>query len=325
MAQADLRRGYLYAVGAYAAWGGFPLYFHLLAPATALEILAHRVVWAVPLLIAVVALTRDGRYVGALLRRPRTLAGVALGAALIAVNWALFAYGATTAQVVEVALGYFVNPLVTVLFGVAVLGERLRDVQWAAVGVGAAAVAVLTVDYGRVPYLALGLAVTFAAYGLVKKRLALPAAPGLCAESLVLVLPCAAYLAWLLAGGRAAFGQVSPGHTALLVLSGAATAVPLLLFAGAANRLPLVVLGPLQYLVPVLHLVCGVLVLGEPMPPARLAGFALVWVALALLTADAVRQARRTPDPAPTGAGPPRADAAAPADGTPPATAAPRT
>ncbi|GGJ95619.1 protein RarD [Pilimelia anulata] len=292
----DTRGGYARAVGAYAAWGGFPLYFHLLKPAGPVEILAHRVVWALPVLAAVVALGRDRRALGDLLRAPRALGGVALAAALIAANWVLFAYGTTTGQVVEVALGYFVNPLVTVLFGVVALRERLRRAQWLAVGVAAAAVAVLTADYGRVPLLALGLAVTFAAYGLVKKRLMLPAAPGLLVETLVLVLPCAAYLGWLLWHGTAEFGA-DPGRTALLAASGAATAVPLLLFAGAANRLPLVVLGPLQYIVPVLQLAGGVLILGEPMPPARLAGFALVWAALVILTVDAVRHARR-PAPA---------------------------
>jgi chloramphenicol-sensitive protein RarD len=173
-----------------------------------------------------------------------------------------------------------------------VFRERLRSAQWVAVGIGAAAVAVLTVDYGRLPYIALTLALSFAGYGLVKKRLRLPAAEGLLVESGVLALPAAAYLIWLGADGRGAFGH-GLGFTLLLLLAGAVTAVPLLFFAGAANRIPLTALGVLQYLTPTLQLGLGVLVFHEPMPPARLAGFGLVWVALIVFTADGLRQARR--------------------------------
>jgi chloramphenicol-sensitive protein RarD len=181
--------------------------------------------------------------------------------------------------------------LVTVLLGVVALGERLRAMQWAAVGIGALAVVVLTADYGRPPYIALVLAASFGSYGLVKKRLGLPAVEGLLVESGVLMLPALAYLTWLTAHGDARFG--GPGHSALLVLAGAVTAVPLLLFAGAANRVPLIGLGILQYMTPILQLAIGVLVFHEPMPAARLAGFALVWAALVVFTADGIRQTRR--------------------------------
>ncbi|MFC8618534.1 EamA family transporter RarD [Micromonospora purpureochromogenes] len=289
-----VRLGYLYGFGAYLLWGFFPIYLKLLRPAGPVEILAHRIVWSVVFVALLLAAMRNIGFLRALARRPRTLAAIGVAAALIAVNWGTYIYGVNSDRVVETALGYFINPLVVVLIGVFVLRERLRPAQWAALGVGAAAVVVLTVDYGRLPYLALTLAFSFAGYGLVKKRLGLPAAEGLFVESAVLALPALAYLGWLARRGESTFGYVSLGHTLLLVLAGAATAVPLLLFAGAANRLPLSGLGMLQYLAPILQLGCGVLIFHEPMPPARLAGFALVWVALIVFTVDAVRHTRRT-------------------------------
>ncbi|WP_422734434.1 EamA family transporter RarD [Micromonospora sp. WMMD558] len=287
------RLGYLYGIGAYLLWGFFPLYLKLLQPAGPLEILAHRIVWSVVFVALVLAALRNVGFLRALLRRPRALAGIGAAAALIALNWGTYIHGVNSDRVVETALGYFINPLVVVLLGVFVLRERLRPAQWVALGVGGAAVAVLTVDYGRLPYLALVLAFSFAGYGLVKKRLGLPAAEGLFVESAVLALPALGYLLWLGGVGGAAFGAVAAGHTALLVAAGAATAIPLLMFAGAANRLPLTSLGMIQYLAPILQLACGVLVFHEPMPPARLAGFALVWLALAIFTTDAVRSAHR--------------------------------
>ncbi|MFI7511668.1 EamA family transporter RarD [Micromonospora aurantiaca] len=290
----QLRLGYLYGVGAYLIWGFFPIYLKLLRPAGPVEILAHRILWSVAFVALLLAATRHAGFLRKLARRPRALAGIGLAAALIAVNWGTYIYGVNSDRVVETALGYFINPLVSVLFGVLVLRERLRRAQWAALGVGALAVAVLTVDYGRLPWLALTLAFSFAGYGLVKKQLALPATEGLFVESAVLALPALAYLGWLSARGDSTFGRVSAGHTALLVLAGAATAIPLLLFAGAANRLPLSTVGMLQYLAPILQLGCGVLIFHEPMPPARLAGFALVWLALVVFTADALRHSHRT-------------------------------
>ncbi|MEU8179849.1 EamA family transporter RarD [Micromonospora sp. NPDC049044] len=297
-----LRLGYLYGFGAYLLWGFFPLYLRLLRPAGPLEVLAHRVVWSVVFVALLLAALRNVGFLRALARRPWAVAGIVAAAVLIAVNWGTYIYGVNSGRVVETALGYFINPLVVVLLGVTVLRERLRPAQWLALGIGASAVVVLTVDYGRLPWLALTLAFSFAGYGLVKKRLGLPAAEGLFVESAVLALPALGYLAWLTSRGQSTFGHVSAGHTALLVLAGAATAVPLLLFAGATNRLPLSGLGMIQYLAPILQLGCGVLIFHEPMPPARLAGFALVWLALIVFTADAVRSSRRTrsrrPDPA---------------------------
>ena len=301
------RKGYLYGVAAYLAWGLFPLYWKLLRPSTPIEILAHRIAWSCVVVAAVVTVARGWRRIGALLRNRRTVGLIALASALIAVNWFTYIYGVNSDRVVETSLGYFINPLVTVLLGVLVLRERLRSAQWVAIGLGAIAVAVLTVDYGQVPYLALTLAASFGTYGLIKKRLGVPAADGLLLESGALAIPALAYLGLLLVRDESSFGHVSAGHTTLLIVSGAVTAVPLLLFAGAANRIPLSAIGLLQYLAPVLQLALGVLVFHEPMPPVRLAGFALVWLALAIFTADGIRRVRSTrrvtavnlPEPAP--------------------------
>lgn len=288
----QLRRGYLFGIAAYSCWGLFPLYWKLLRPATPIEILAHRIIWTLLAVVAIVAATRRWRSLARLLRTPRKVGLIALAAVVIAINWFTYIYGVNADRVVETSLGYFINPLVTVALGVIVLRERLRRAQWAALAVGAAAVGVLTIDYGHVPYIALTLALSFGTYGLIKKRLAVPAAEGLLIESAVLALPALGYIAVLMARGQSTFGHVSAGHTALLVLAGIITAIPLLLFAGAANRIPLSAIGLLQYLAPILQLACGVLVFSEPMPAARLAGFALVWLALIVFSWDGIRHAR---------------------------------
>jgi chloramphenicol-sensitive protein RarD len=286
----DLRKGYFFGLGAYLLWGFMPLYIKQLRVAGPVEILAHRVVWSVVLVALLLLALRRVGHVVALFKRPRAIAAVSFAAALLAVNWWMYIYGVNSDRVVETALGYFINPLVTVVLGVTVLRERLRPLQWVAVGIGAAAVAVLTVDYGRLPYIALTLAASFGGYGLVKKRLGLGAAEGLLVESGVLAIPALAYLIWLTSTPDSTFGD-EPHTTVLLVLAGAVTAVPLLFFAGAANRIPLTALGILQYLTPILQLALGVFLYHEPMPPARLAGFALVWIALIVFTADGLRTA----------------------------------
>jgi chloramphenicol-sensitive protein RarD len=284
--------GYLFGVAAYLCWGLFPIYWKLLRPSSPLELLAHRVAWSFLVVALIVTVARYWRRVGRLAVQPRQLGAVSLVSLLIAINWNAFIYGVNTDRVVETSLGYFITPLVSVLLGVVVLRERLRPAQWAAVGIGAVAVGVLTVDYGRAPYIALILAATFGLYGLLKKRLGLPAVDGLLVETGVLVLPALVYLGVLLARGQSTFGEVSAAHTALVVASGLITTVPLLLFAGAANRIPLSAIGLLQYLAPVLQLGCGVLIFNEPMPPVRLAGFGLVWLALAVFTWDGLRRVR---------------------------------
>jgi chloramphenicol-sensitive protein RarD len=286
------RRGYLYGFLAYTIWGFFPIYFKLLKPSPPFEILAHRIIWSGVFVSLLLAALRNWRFLGRLARDRRLLLGVTLAALLIAVNWATYIIGVNSSRVVETALGYFITPLVVVLLGVTVQRERLRAWQWVAVGVGGVAVAVLTIDYGHLPYIALLLAASFGSYSLIKKRLSLPPAEGLFVESSVLALPALAYLGYLNATGDAEFGRVSAVHTTLMVLAGVATAVPLLLFAASANRVPLVGLGILQYVAPILQLACGVLIFHEPMPAARLAGFGLVWIALIIFTIDGIRGAR---------------------------------
>jgi chloramphenicol-sensitive protein RarD len=222
----------------------------------------------------------------------RSLAILVAAAVLIAANWCLYIYGVNSDQVVETSLGYFVNPIVTVMLGVLVLGERLRPLQWVAVGVGAVAVVVIAVDYGRPPWIALSLALTFGLYGLMKKLVRVEAAPGLFLETAIVAGPAAVALALIHGHGEGTFGNAGLGHALLLISSGIATAVPLLLFAAAARRVPLSTVGLLQYLTPLMQLAIGVFVYDEPMPPARLAGFAIVWAALVVFTVDMLRHAR---------------------------------
>jgi chloramphenicol-sensitive protein RarD len=288
----ETRKGYLFGIGAYVLWGFFPLYFKVLRPAGPIEILAHRVIWSALFVALLLIAVRAGRRIGALLRRPRTVLVITLAAALIAVNWGTYIYGVNTDRIVETSLGYFITPLISVTFGLLVFRERMRPAQWGALAVGAVAVAVLAVDYGRLPWIALTLAGSFASYGLVKKRLGLPPADGLFVESGVLAVPALGYLAWLSATGRSTFTNVSAWHTVLLLLAGAVTAIPLLMFAGAANRIPMVGLGILQYIAPVLQFFAGVAIEHEPMPTARLSGFALVWLALVIFTWDGLRSTR---------------------------------
>lgn len=298
----SLRRGYLYGFAAYALWGFFPIYFKLLRPAAPVEILAHRIAWSALFVALVLTALRRWGLLRRLVTQPRRLLGLAAAAVLIGANWGTFIYGVNTDRVVEASLGYFITPLFTVLLGVLVLRERLRGWQWVALGAGGAAVAVLTVDYGRLPYVALTLTASFGLYGLVKKRLGVPPVEGLLVETALLALPALGFLWWLSAQGSATVGTVSVGHTALVLAAGAVTAVPLLLFAGAANRIPLTGIGILQYIAPVLQFALGVFLFREPMPPARLAGFALVWLALLVFSADAWRHARSRAHPAPAAA-----------------------
>jgi chloramphenicol-sensitive protein RarD len=288
----ELRRGYLYGLAAYACWGFFPLYFKLLRPAGPLEILAHRVIWSAVFVALLLSVGRGWRRIAALRHHPRTLGGIALAAILIAVNWGVYIYGVNSAHVVETSLGYFVAPLISVAFGLLLFGERLRAAQWVALGLGVLAVVVLTVDYGRLPWIALTLAMSFACYGLVKKRLGLRPTDGLFLESGLLAVPGLGYLAWLAAAGHATFGHPA-GHTLLLLIAGVITAVPLLMFAGSANRIPMTGLGILQYVAPILQLFCGVAIYHEPMPAVQLLGFGLVWLALAIFTWDALTPSRR--------------------------------
>jgi chloramphenicol-sensitive protein RarD len=273
------RRGALYGIAAYVIWGLFPLYWPLLRPAGAAEILAHRIVWSLVFTVLLASGLRAGRAFTGLDRRSFGL--LALAAALVSVNWGTYIWGVNSGHVVETSLGYFINPLVSVMLGVAFLGERLRRGQWIAVAIVGAAVLVLTLDYGRLPWIALVLASTFGLYGFVKKVAGVPALASLTVETGLLFLPAAGYLLLLEARGAATFAHVSLAKDLLLAACGVITAIPLLFFAGAANRIPLTMLGLLQYIAPALQFLCGVVVFHEAMPASRWVGFALVWLGLA--------------------------------------------
>ena len=291
-----VRRGTAYGFLAYLLWGAFPLYFVALKPAGALEILAHRVVWSLLLCLLILLLTRRARWVVEMFRDRRQLGTLALAGLFIGINWTVYIVAVLSGRVAEAALGYFLNPLVTVALGVLILGERLRRAQWVAAFIGLAAAIYLTVDYGSPPWISLVLACSFACYGLLKKRLGtnLSALHSLTGETVVLAPFAVGLLVWLSATGQQTFTGHGTGHTLLLVSTGVATTVPLLLFAAAAKRVPLVTIGLLQFLTPVLQLLAGVLVLGEVLPASRWVGFGLVWVALIILSVDSVVSAGRS-------------------------------
>jgi chloramphenicol-sensitive protein RarD len=285
--------GLLNGFAAYGMWGLFPLYFPLLKPAGAAEVLAHRMAWSFLVVTLALVVLRRWKWAGELLRQPRKLALISVAAATIAVNWGVYIWAVNNERVVEASLGYFINPLVTIAMGVLLLKERLRPVQWAAVAVGAGAVVVLTVGYGRPPWISLVLAFSFATYGLVKKKVNLSGLESLAAETAIQFLPALGYLVWLTAHGDATILTEGPGHAALLAGTGLVTALPLICFGAAAIRVPLSTLGLLQYLAPVFQFLLGITYFHEAMPPERWAGFSLVWLALSLLTWDALRTARR--------------------------------
>jgi len=287
------RRGLLLGMTAYVLWGLFPLYWPHVKPAGAVEILAHRMAWSLVCMVVVLAVLRQWAWIRDIVREPRTVATVALAAVMISINWGMYIHGVNNGQVVETSLGYFITPLVLIGIGVVVLGERLRRTQWAAVILGVGAVVVLVVAYGRVPWIALTLAASFASYGYIKKRLNLPATRSMTVETAVMFLPALGYLTWLAWTGEGTFGREGPTQALLLAAAGVITVVPLTCFAVAANSVSLSTIGMLQYLAPVIQFAIGVAVYHEPMPGSRWAGFALVWAALAMLTWDAIRQSRR--------------------------------
>jgi chloramphenicol-sensitive protein RarD len=289
------RRGVALGVGAYVLWGLFPPFFRLLEPAAPAEVLAHRVLWTLVLMAVVLAAVRGWGALRTL--SPKGWAMVTAAAALIAVNWGLFIYAVGVGHVVEVALGYYIGPLVSVLLGVLVLRERLRTVQWVAVGIAVVAVLVIAVGDGRVPWLGLGLAVSFATYGLIKKTVPLPATASLTAEGVVLAPLAAVYLVSLQLAGTGTLTGHGAGHVALLMSAGPVTAVPLLLYGASARRIPLSMLGTLQYLAPTLQFLIGVVVFGEAMPAERWVGFGLVWLALVVFTVDLLRARPRRDAP----------------------------
>ncbi|MEU1038245.1 EamA family transporter RarD [Streptomyces sp. NPDC005907] len=290
----EQRTGLFNGFAAYGMWGLVPVFWPLLKPAGAVEILAHRMVWSLAVVGVALLVMRRWAWLGDLLRQPRRLGLIAVAATVITVNWGVYIWAVNAGHVVESSLGYFINPLVTIALGVLILKERMRPAQWAAVGIALVAVLVLTVGYGRPPWISLCLAFSFGTYGLVKKKVDLGGIESLAAETAIQFLPALAYLAWLGARGDATFATQGTGHAALLASTGIVTAIPLVCFGAAAIRVPLSTLGLLQYLAPVFQFLLGILYFHEAMPPERWAGFALVWLALSLLTFDALRTARRS-------------------------------
>jgi chloramphenicol-sensitive protein RarD len=303
----ESRRGLGYGAAAYLLWGVFPLFWPLLEPAGTLEILAQRMLWSLLVMLEVMAATGGFGGVRAVLHDRRRTGLLATAAVLVSVNWGTYIYGTNSGHVVETSLGYFINPLFTILLGVVVLGERLRRAQWAAVAIGAVAVAVITIDYGRLPWIALTLATSFGLYGFCKKRAGVGAVDSLAIETGVMVVPAALTLVVIGAQGDLMFGRHGVGNALLIASTGVVTAVPLLLFAAATSRLPLSVLGLLQYLAPVLQFSMGVFVRHESVPFTEYVGFCLVWLALAVLIVDGLRAQRRRANPA---AVPPAVDVA---------------
>jgi chloramphenicol-sensitive protein RarD len=286
-----MRAGVLFGLGAYSLWGLFPLYFPLLDPAGPVEVLAHRITWSLVFVAVGLALMRRVGTIRAITRDRRKALLLAAASVLIATNWGVYIYAVSTDHVIEAALGYFINPLVSVGFGVVIFGERLRRTQLAALALGTAAVAVLTAYSGGLPWISLVLAVSFGTYGLLKKLVDVGAPEGLAVETLVLAVPALGYLLALGAGGSGTFTSEGTGHLLLLMAAGPVTAIPLVLFAACVTRVPLSTVGLLQYLTPVLQFLIGWLVGGEQMPTSRWVGFALVWGALVILTWDALRTA----------------------------------
>jgi len=274
-------------------WGLFPLYWPLLEPAGAVEILADRILWSLIFVALLLTVRRGWPDVRLVAADRRQLLRLTMAALLVTVNWGVYIWAVNAGHVIETSLGYFINPLLTILLGVLVLAERLRRMQWLAVGIATLAIVVLTVAYGRLPWIALTLAASFAGYGFMKKRVSAGAMQTLAIETSVLAGPALITLVVLAGQSRLAFGHHGTGNAALLAATGVVTAIPLLLFGAGVRRLPLSTMGLLQYLAPVLQFAVGVGIRHEPLPPARLVGFGLVWLALLILTTDALRRRQR--------------------------------
>lgn len=290
----ERRKGILCAAGAYGAWGVIPLYFHLIREVPSGEVIAHRILWCVVILIAYQLASGAWRGLGALLRQPRSLAMLALSATCISTNWLIFIHSVNTGQVLQTSLGYFINPLFSVALGTLLLKEGLRPLQLAAVAIAASAVALMVLRFGQFPWIALSLAFTFGIYGLVRKHVPVSSPNGLLAETSLMLPVSLGYLAWIGLNGTAQFDDLTWTMRGYVALSGVVTTVPLLLFASGARRLPLSTLGFLQYLAPSISFLVAVFLLGESFGTAQAVTFGMIWFALALYSVDLVRRVRST-------------------------------
>jgi len=283
--------GLLFGVSAYSLWGAFPLYWPLLEPANPLEIVSHRAVWTLVFCFFVLAATKALKSTLATLKRPKVATKLFATSVLISINWLVYIWATNNGHVVEASLGYYINPLIIIGFGVLLLKEKMRPLQWVAVSIASIGVLVLTIDYGRLPWIALTLAVSWGSYGLIKKQLGLGALEGLAIETFISAFFYLGYLIYIGNQGTGQFGN-SWGLTILLMSAGAVTAIPLLLFNGSTNRLPFTTIGLLQYITPTLQFSVGVWVRHEDMPTARWAGFLIIWIALTTLAIDLVKSSR---------------------------------
>ncbi|HNT25296.1 MAG TPA: EamA family transporter RarD [Anaerolineales bacterium] len=279
-----MNTGILIGIATYILWGLLPIFWRAIHQVPAIEILGHRMVWSLLFVIAILTLRKDWGWLKPALRQPRTLGTYVLAAALLSVNWFTYIWGVNAGFIVETSLGYFINPLVSMLLGVLFLGERLRRGQVVAVGLAVVGVLYLTLDYGRLPWIALVLAFSFGLYGLIKKTAPLGSVQGFTIETTAMFLPALGYLLYLQFSGGASFVNGGGFVTVMLFLTGAVTSIPILLFGTAARRIPLSMIGFLQYIAPTLQFLLGVLVYKEPFPPSRLVGFIIIWTALVVYT-----------------------------------------
>lgn len=287
-------KGFLAATSAFAVWGLFPLYFHPLHEVSAVQVIAHRIVWSCLFVLAWIGLRREFPTLRATLADRNLLWRLAVSATLITINWLTYVWGVTHGHVVETSLGYFIGPLVNVLLGVVLLSERLSTAQWAAIALAVAGVGYLTIMTGSLPWIALTLAFTFSTYGLIRKVVKVESLPGLATETLLLVPLAGAYLLWCESAGVGALGHAAPAIDALLVGSGPLTAIALFLFAYGTRLLPYSTVGVLQYITPTLQFMCGVFALHEPFERARAVGFGIIWAALLIYTVEGLRLSRQT-------------------------------
>lgn len=289
------RAGLINGFSAYLLWGVMPLLFAAAAPTGALELVSHRVIWSLVFCAILLVFTGGFLRTWQILRSPRLFGLLLLASVLIAINWTTFIYGVETNQLVEISLGYYLNPLISIGLGVIFLGEKLRPLQWTAVGFGLLAVIIVGIGLGRVPYLAFTVALSFGLYGLVKNKVGsrVGALEGMAVESLVLAVPSAIYLIALGSLGLQTFTGFGGWHVFVIIITGPATAIPLILFSAAARRIPLSWVGMLQYLTPTIQFTLGVTVLGEMMSTTRWIGFFVIWIAVILLCTDMIRHSRR--------------------------------
>ncbi len=280
-----MNKGMLYALGAYIMWGLFPIYWKWLQDVPALQVIGHRILWSFLLLVVVILATRQWtKFRSTLTWR---VVGIYLTAGvLLSVNWLIYVWGVNAGHIVETSLGYFINPLLSVLLGMIFLGERLRPAQWVPLGLATAGVVYLTWTYGSLPWIALSLAFSFGVYGLVKKMAPLGSLYGLTLETGLVFLPALAYLLFVESSGQGAFGHTDVLSNVLLIGAGVVTTIPLLMFASAARRIPLTMVGVMQYIAPTLQFLIGVLIYKEPFSTTRLIGFSLVWIALVFFWAE---------------------------------------